>query len=616
MMVGDYLAFLSMAIGLFLLMYAVKYYASSVVVLIRNNPRRNNKNGNEAKHDNDADIRASLQTNGGSHESIQERMNGPFRTEAEIRTELHQLREEYRSGVIEPRNYERKMEILQTELDILEGEPLVSIHLPFYNERSVADRILKACNSLDYKNYEVVIVDDSTDDTPTILEAWRDNPHVKIIHREQRSGFKGGALNVALKHMDRRAKYVMVFDADFIPPPDIVHQFLAYFENGFNGNNNSKRNPGNDKAPNGSLSKENFVGISEKLRVWHRNKEVAAVQGYQWHYLNSGENWLTRGVRAEFSASYVVERTSQELAGAMKLIAGSVFMIKTEILRKYGWSTSITEDWELTLRLYADGYKVLYTPHIQVPAECPSTIPRLVRQRMRWAEGHTHNVKKYFWRILRSERLSVREKIEFLYYSPYYLQSFLLLVGTASWILSGLLRGNVPFWNSTLGWSLILLNLLAIPLMCLTGLFMEKSVGKSYGGVLSVIALSHILAPFQGYASLKGLIEKEEKSVWIRTLKTGRITEPLLKLQLRRTIRGIVRRVRKSNARPRVRAALADTGGLFINPIVRIVGHVDERKSASWEPQLSPRYCSLCGRDLVVNSRYCDWCGVRARGAS
>jgi len=616
MMVGDYLAFLSMAIGLFLLMYAVKYYASSVVVLIRNNPRRNNKNGNKAKHDNDADIRASLQTNGGSHESRQERMNGPFRTEAEIRTELHQLREEYRSGVIEPRNYERKMEILQTELDILEGEPLVSIHLPFYNERSVADRILKACNSLDHKNYEVVIVDDSTDDTPTILEAWRDNPHVKIIHREQRSGFKGGALNVALEHMDRRAKYVMVFDADFIPPPDIVHQFLAYFENGFNGNNNSKRNPGNDKAPNGSLSKENFVGISEKLRVWHRNKEVAAVQGYQWHYLNSGENWLTRGVRAEFSASYVVERTSQELAGAMKLIAGSVFMIKTEILRKYGWSTSITEDWELTLRLYADGYKVLYTPHIQVPAECPSTIPRLVRQRMRWAEGHTHNVKKYFWRILRSERLSVREKIEFLYYSPYYLQSFLLLVGTASWILSGLLRGNVPFWNSTLGWSLILLNLLAIPLMCLTGLFMEKSVGKSYGGVLSVIALSHILAPFQGYASLKGLIEKEEKSVWIRTLKTGRITEPLLKLQLRRTIRGIVRRVRKSNARPRVRAALADTGGLFINPIVRIVGHVDERKSASWEPQLSPRYCSLCGRDLVVNSRYCDWCGVRARGAS
>jgi len=616
MMVGDYLAFLSVTIGLFLLMYAAKYYSGILIILTRNNLRRNSKNEKHANHNTDADTRASFQTNGGNHESIQGRMNEAPKTVAEIRAELHELQEAFRSGIVEPQKYEERMGILQAELDIQEGEPLVSIHLPFYNERSVADRILKACNSLDYRNYEIVVVDDSTDDTPTILEAWRDNPHVKIIHREQRNGFKGGALNEALKHTDRKAKYVMVFDADFIPPPDVVHQFLAYFENGLNGNNNSKRNPGNDKAPNGNLSKEDFVGISEKLRVWHRNKEVAAVQGYQWHYLNSGENWLTKGVRAEFSASYVVERTSQELASSMKMIAGSVFMIKAETLRKYGWSTSITEDWELTLRLYADGYKVLFTPYIQVPAECPSTVPRLVRQRMRWAEGHTYNVKKYFWRILRSERLSLREKIEFLYYSPYYLQSLLLLVGTMSWVLSGLLRGNVPIWNSTLGWSLILLNLMAIPLMCLTGLFMEKSVRKGYGGILSVIALSHILAPFQGYASLKGLIEREEKSVWIRTLKTGRITEPLFKLQLRRTILGVVRRVRKTNAGPRVRATLTDTRGLFAIPIIRIIGHVEERKSASWEPQVPLRYCSSCGRDLVANSRYCDWCGVRIGGAS
>jgi len=605
-----------MTIGLFLFIYAAKYYASSLIILTRNNPRRNSRNENNANHNNSVNAKASFQTNGGNYENSQGRMNGAPRTAAEIGIELHQLQEAFRSGTMKPQKYEQTIGILQTELEILEGEPCISIHLPFYNERSVADRILRACTSLNYKNYEIVVVDDSTDDTPTILEAWRNNPHVKIIHREQRNGFKGGAMNEALKHMDSKAKYVMVFDADFIPPPDIVQQFLAYFENGFNGNSNSKRNHGNENALNGSLSKDDFEGISEKMKVWHRNKEVAAVQGYQWHYLNSGENWLTRGVRAEFSASYVVERTSQELVGSMKMIAGSVFMIKAEILRKYGWSTSITEDWELTLRLYADGYKVLYTPYIQVPAECPSTIPRLVRQRMRWAEGHTHNVKKYFRQILRSERLSLREKLEFLYYSPYYLQSLLLMVGTASWILSGLLRSYVPFWDSTLGWSLILLNLMAIPLMCLTGLFMEKSVGKGYGGILSVIALSHVLAPFQGYASLKGLIEKEEKSVWIRTLKTGRITEPLFKLQLRRTIRGIIRRVRKRNARPRVHHALTDTRGLFINPIIRIIGHVDQKEIEPREPQMSPRYCSFCGRELVVNSCYCDWCGVRVGGAS
>jgi len=593
-------------IGLFLFTYAAKYYASSVVVLTRNSPRRNTKNGNNVDQKDIACPSGSFQPNGGAFENSRRRGSGVSKNAEEINAEMRQLQGEFRSGSIPPENYQRTMGILQTELEILEGEPRVSIHLPFYNERSVADRILKACASLEYQNYEVVVIDDSTDDTLTILEGWKDNPNVKIIHREQRNGFKGGALNEALRHMDPRAKYVMVLDADFIPPPDIVRQFLAYFEmwNGGNGPN------GNSKPHNGGLNKGDFENISKKLEVWHRNKEVAAVQGYQWHYLNSSENWLTRGVRTEFSGSYVVERTSQELMASMKMIAGSVFMIKADVLRKYGWSTSITEDWELTLRLYIDGYKVLYTPYIQVPAECPSTIPRLVRQRMRWAEGHTHNAKKYFWRVLRSERLSLREKVEFLYYSPYYLQSLLLVVGTMCWMASGLLQESMPFWNTVLGWPILLMNVLAIPFMCLTGLFIERSLRKGFGGIFSLVALSHVLAPFQGYASLKGLLERQEKSVWIRTLKTGRITEPLSRLRLRRTIQGIIGKVRKHNATPRILAALRDTRG----ELRGIVGLRIRKEIASGQPQASRRYCPYCGRDLSLNGLYCDRCGATVRG--
>src|SRR5207237_2472897 len=122
----------------------------------------------------------------------------------------------------------------------------------------------------------------------------------------------------------------------------------------------------------------------------------AGVHGYQWHRLNASANRVTMGVRAECSGSYVRERAGQELFGAMKMISGSVYMIRADVLRKLGWSTSITEDWELTIRLYLAGYKVLYTPYIQAPAECVSKVSRLVKQRMRWAEGHTYNVKKYF----------------------------------------------------------------------------------------------------------------------------------------------------------------------------------------------------------------------------
>jgi cellulose synthase/poly-beta-1,6-N-acetylglucosamine synthase-like glycosyltransferase len=133
---------------------------------------------------------------------------------------------------------------------------------------------------------------------------------------------------------------------------------------------------------------------------------IAAVQGYQWHVLNKSENWITRGVRTEYAGSYVIERSGAEVYQGLKHISGSVYMIRRDVLQSIGWGTSITEDWELTLKLYERGYKVVYSPYIQAPAEAAATIKRLIRQRMRWAEGHSFNVKQRFFSLLTSSKLT------------------------------------------------------------------------------------------------------------------------------------------------------------------------------------------------------------------
>src|SRR5207248_4128236 len=338
-------------------------------------------------------------------------------------------------------------------------------------------------------------------------------------HRSSRKGFKGGALQEALRRMNPRTEYVMIFDADFVPPADAIWHFLDYFgrlakaKNG-NGNGHAKNGNGHGAPTNGD--------------------RLAVVQGYQWHMLNASENWITKGVRAEFAGSYVLERAGQELFGAMKMISGSVYMIRADVLRKLGWSTSITEDWELTIRLYLAGYKVLYTPYIQSPAECVSTVRRLIKQRMRWAEGHTYNVRKYFWRILRSPNLSWQEKLEFVYYAPYYLQSVLFAVATGSWIVGVLILGQkLPMWGEVFGWSLVVSNALALPLMNLSGVLLEGSLRRDALGLLSFIGLSWILAPFQAYASMKAMSEKKEGG-WVRTPKSGVVTERLERFHLAR----------------------------------------------------------------------------------
>jgi len=48
----------------------------------------------------------------------------------------------------------------------------------------------------------------------------------------------------------------------------------------------------------------------------------------------------------------------------------------------------------------------------------------------------------------------------------------------------------------------------------------------------------------------------------------------------------------------------------------RIIGVLlDEKEAPPTEPQILPRYCCYCGRDLLPNALYCDRCGAGVKGA-
>jgi cellulose synthase/poly-beta-1,6-N-acetylglucosamine synthase-like glycosyltransferase len=472
-MIAETLAYIALGFGILFFTYAIRYYLALFNVAV---------NLFRGGSENDVSTR-----NGGEHNNYAVRI---------VKTGNNNLK--------------RKNNDLGDDSKDSVNAPLISIHVPLYNEERVVDRLMEALTTLDYPNYEVIVVDDSTDSTTEKLKKWSKNARVKIIHRDSRRGFKGGALNTALEHMSEDAKYVVVFDADFIPPKDILWRFLQEFENSVKG--------------------------GDSFEVWRRKNTIVAVQGYQWHILNASENWITRSVTAEYAGNYLVERFFSENLPGVKMIAGSVFMIRADILRRYGWRESLTEDWDLTLRLYRDGYKVSYTPFVAAPAECPSTIMALMRQRARWAEGHTYAVKRYFWEIIRSKFLSLREKLEFMYLTPYYLNSFFFIMGTICWLIAELLHARIPFWTSIFGWSLLFTNLMAVPLVNLTGLFLEYRASRHWTGALGFIPLMHILALSQAVASLKGLFEEKE-SAWFRTLKTGRITELNIFYHLRRFLR-------------------------------------------------------------------------------
>ena len=112
--------------------------------------------------------------------------------------------------------------------------PLVTIQLPFYNEKYVASRLIEAVCKMDYPidRLEIQVLDDSEDDSSQVIKKA-----VKIhklrgfdIHymtREYRSGFKAGALIMGTKNA--RGEFIAIFDADFVPPPEFLQKTLKYF---------------------------------------------------------------------------------------------------------------------------------------------------------------------------------------------------------------------------------------------------------------------------------------------------------------------------------------------------------------------------------------------------
>lgn len=259
--------YVALVFGLFFFIFACKYYFSILIVLFNGRSTRGKKNNWENVNKIDSIWRSGffenqLISSTGDEDSLSGSRNGG---------------------------------------DYLE-EPFVSIQLPFYNEKNVVRRIIQACCELDYTNYEVIVVDDSRDETVDILKELngrKGSPSIKFVHRKDRTGFKGGALQRALDNMDPKTDYILVMDADFVPSPDIIRRFISIFESQneisdqMNGGKPAlidqiKDNYGHKKNRN------NNEEVSERTDDPANRHRVAVVQGYQLHNLNKNENWTLK----------------------------------------------------------------------------------------------------------------------------------------------------------------------------------------------------------------------------------------------------------------------------------------------------------------------------------
>jgi cellulose synthase/poly-beta-1,6-N-acetylglucosamine synthase-like glycosyltransferase len=255
--------------------------------------------------------------------------------------------------------------------------PGVVVQLPLFNERYVVEGLLDSVCALDYPRdrLQIQVLDDSTDETRAIAaEAcakWRARGlDVVFLHRDDRSGFKAGALENGLK--SAKFDLVAIFDADFRPTPDFLRRSVHHFSD-----------------PN-----------------------VAVVQG-RWRHLNGDESVLTRVQSIMLDGHFLIEHPARNRTGRFFNFNGTGGIWRAAaIADSGGWHhETLTEDLDLSYRAQLRGWRFVYDPELDCPAELPVEMNAFKSQQHRWAKGSIQVMRKILWTVLRSDA-SFKVKVE------------------------------------------------------------------------------------------------------------------------------------------------------------------------------------------------------------
>jgi cellulose synthase/poly-beta-1,6-N-acetylglucosamine synthase-like glycosyltransferase len=245
--------------------------------------------------------------------------------------------------------------------------PKVTVQLPVFNEVHVVRRLIDAACEQDYPAHllEVQVLDDSTDRTSAIVAKrvahWRARGiDVEHVRRGSREGYKAGALAHGVT--EATGELLLVLDADFLPPSDLIRRLLPPF-----------MDPG-----------------------------VGMVQA-RWDHLNRDESWLTRGQSLLLDGHFLHEQGGRYRGGRFFNFNGTAGMWRRACLEDAGgWqSDTLTEDLDLSYRAQMRGWRFVYLDEVAVPAEIPTTVAALEVQQKRWAQGGIETARKILPDLLR-----------------------------------------------------------------------------------------------------------------------------------------------------------------------------------------------------------------------
>lgn len=243
--------------------------------------------------------------------------------------------------------------------------PAVSILVPARNEARVIKGTLDHLCSLDYpaERMEIIIVDDgSQDGTGDLVDAYANrDKRVRCLRVPPELGGRGKSTALTLAIESSQHDIIAIYDADNRPEAGSLRALVASL-----------------------MSNSNMAASVGKFRCINRKR-----------------NLLTRFINIECLAfQWIIQAGRFAMLGVTSL-PGTNFVIWRHVLKEVGgWDEkALTEDAELTIRIYETGRYIGFVPRAVTWEQEPEKLGTWLRQRTRWARGHNYLLAKHARRL-------------------------------------------------------------------------------------------------------------------------------------------------------------------------------------------------------------------------
>ena len=326
----------------------------------------------------------------------------------------------------------------------------VSILIPAYNEELNIVETVHSLLDLNYKLYEIIVIDDgSSDETSKKLIKYF---HMKLVDRPIRKQLKCAPIKAVYENSNTRIKITLLVKenggkADALNA-GINAANYPYFTCMDADSMLQKDALENVVRP--ILSDDRVVACGGIVRI---SNGLKLENGYINEY-HLPKGILTRMQVLEYDRSFLASRILFDQFNGNLIISGAFGLFKKDIVIAAGGydADTVGEDFELVMKLHVFcrmhhiDYIIKYIPEAICWSQAPSNIKSLFKQRRRWNKGLLQGMLKYK-ELFINPKYGMISMVSFLYFLFYELLSpFIEIFGILTMILSAFLNLlNVPF---------------------------------------------------------------------------------------------------------------------------------------------------------------------------